>query len=143
MKSFADYKEHAAHCIYGMAVAPTSKRSNSSEDNVIREIVFAGGRNRYAGAGSSILRYPTEDVKKYLALCWTRDSISKEWLVIDRQFIDKQKGKSKARKQGADEGDLDRGDEYISTVDAGVAERKSFATAIREATIQHDTKGYA
>lgn len=143
LKSFADYKEHAAHCIYGMAVAPTSKRSNSSEDNVIREIVFAGGRNRYAGAGSSILRYPTEDVKKYLALCWTRDSISKEWLVIDRQFIDKQKERAKARKQGADEGDLDRGDEYISTVDAGVAERKSFATAIREATIQHDTKGYA
>ena len=50
LNSFEEYKAHAANCIYGMAIAPTSKRSNSSEDNVIREIVFAGGRNRFAGA---------------------------------------------------------------------------------------------
>lgn len=142
LKSFADYKEHAAHCIYGMAIAPTSKRSNSSEDNVIREIVFAGGRNRYAGAGSAILRYPTEDVKKYLALCWTKDSISSEWLSVDKQYYDELETNARARRGGGSAQKIDRGNHYIQIIDGGVQERKSFATAIREAVMQHDENGY-
>lgn len=142
LKSFADYKEHAAHCIYGMAIAPTSKRSNSSEDNVIREIVFAGGRNRYAGAGSAILRYPTEDVKKYLALCWTKDSISSEWLSVDKQYMDEMENNARARRGGGSAQKIDRGNHYIQVIDGGVQERKSFATAVREAVMQHDENGY-
>lgn len=143
LKSFAEYKEHAAHCIYGMAVAPTSKRNNSAEDNVIREIVFAGGRNRYAGAGTSILRYPTEDIKKYIALCWTRESISEEWLAIDKEFFDRSAKIAEARRQGGNGEKLDRGVHYIETVNNGVTDRKSFAKAIREATMQHNETGYA
>jgi len=142
LKSFADYKEHAAHCIYGMAIAPTSKRSNSSEDNVIREIVFAGGRNRYAGAGSAILRYPTEDVKKYLALCWTKDSISSEWLSVDKQYMDEMENNARARRGGGSAQKIDRGNHYIQVIDGGVQERKNFATAVREAVMQHDENGY-
>lgn len=142
LKSFVDYIEHAAHCIYGMAVAPTSKRSNSSEDNVIREIVFAGGRNRYAGAGSSILRYPTDDVRRYLALCWTKESISNEWLSVDKQFSEKQKKNTKERKGGANVRDLDRGTEYIQIIDGGVKEKNNFAMSIREAAMQHGDSGY-
>ncbi len=142
LKSFAEYKEHAAHCIYGMAIAPTSKRSNSSEDNVIREIVFAGGRNRYAGAGSAILRYPTEDVKKYLALCWTKDSISTEWLSVDRQYMDELENIARARKGGGNVGKIDRGNHYIQIIDGGVQERKNFEVAVREAVMQHDENGY-
>lgn len=142
LKSFADYKEHAAHCIYGMAIAPTSKRSNSSEDNVIREIIFAGGRNRYAGAGSAILRYPTEDIRKYIALCWTRDSISTEWLAVDKQYMDEMETNAKIRKSGGNVSKIERGNHYIQIIDAGVQERRSFACAIRESVIQHDESGY-
>lgn len=142
LKSFADYKEHAAHCIYGMAIAPTSKRSNSSEDNVIREIVFAGGRNRYAGAGSAILRYPTEDVRKYLALCWTKDSISSEWLAVDNQYIDELENNARERRGGGSAKKIDRGKHYIEVIDGGVQERKNFACAIRDAVMQHDENGY-
>lgn len=143
LKSFADYKEHAAHCIYGMAVAPTSKRSNSSEDNVIREIVFAGGRNRYAGAGSAILRYPTEDIRKYLALCWTKESISNEWLAVDKEFIKRMEDDAKARKNGANISKLDRGAHYVEVIDGGARERKNYAVVIRESAMQHDANGYS
>ena len=93
-----------------MAVAPTSKRSNSSEDNVIREIVFAGGRNRYAGAGSAILRYPTEDIRKYLGLCWTKQSVSNEWLIVDRQYKKMAKDDAKRRRSGVSVEKKERGE---------------------------------
>jgi hypothetical protein len=143
LKSFASYKEHAAHCIYGMAIAPTSKRSNSSEDNVIREIVFAGGRNRYAGAGSAILRYPTDDVKKYLALCWTKDSISSEWLAVDSLYYKVLKDNARARRSGGNAKKIDRGKHYIEIIDAMVHDRENgFAGEIRDAVMQHDENGY-
>ena len=142
LNSFAEYKAHAANCIYGMAVAPTSKRSNSSEDNVIREIVFAGGRNRFAGAGSAMLVYPTEDVKKYLALTWTRESITDEWLEIDRRFADEQKTNRNMRRQGYQVAELDRGSHYASVVDMGFEERRPFSSAIRNLCYEFDANGY-
>ena len=142
LNSFAEYKEHAANCIYGMAIAPTSKRSNSSEDNVIREIVFAGGRNRFAGAGSSMLIYPTEDVKKYLALTWTKESISDEWLEVDRRFADEQKTNKNMRKQGYQVPELDRGNHYVQIINEGVSERRPFASAIRNLCFEFDANGY-
>lgn len=142
LNSFAEYKEHAANCIYGMAIAPTSKRSNSSEDNVIREIVFAGGRNRFAGAGSSMLVYPTEDVKRYLALTWTKESISDEWLEVDRRFADELKTNRNMRRQGYQVAELDRGDHYIQIINEGFTERRPFASAIRNLCFEFDANGY-
>lgn len=142
LNSFAEYKAHAANCIYGMAIAPTSKRSNSSEDNVIREIVFAGGRNRFAGAGSSMLIYPTEDVKKYLALTWTKESISDEWLEVDRRFADEQKTNRNMRRQGYQVAELDRGDHYVQVINEGFSERRPFASAIRNLCFEFDANGY-
>ena len=39
------------------------RRNYSSEDNVIRELCKDGGRNRYCGAGTSMLIYPFDDVR--------------------------------------------------------------------------------
>lgn len=142
LNSFAEYKTHAANCIYGMAIAPTSQRSNSSEDNVIREIVFAGGRNRFAGAGSSMLIYPTEDVKRYLALTWTKESITDDWLEIDRRFADEQRTNRNMRRQGYQVAELDRGDHYLKIINEGFAERRPFATAIRNLCFEFDANGY-
>lgn len=142
LNSFAEYKAHAANCIYGMAIAPTSKRSNSSEDNVIRDIVYAGGRDRFAGAGSSLLIYPTEDVKKYLALTWTKESISNEWLEIDRRFVDEQKTNRNMRRQGYQVAEMDRGDHYIKVINEGFSERRPFASAIRNLCFEFASNGY-
>ena len=46
------YKQHAADCIYAQALSAVSARSNSSEDNVIRQLAANNGRSRYCGAGS-------------------------------------------------------------------------------------------
>lgn len=78
--------KHAASCIYAQSIGPTNKRSNSSEDNVIRRICAERGRNRYAGAGSSMLIYPREAVKKYIALSWTKKTVTDTWLAYDSAY---------------------------------------------------------
>lgn len=130
LNSFEEYKEHAANCIYGMAIAPTSQRSNSSEDNVIGAIVKGGGRNRFAGAGTSMLIYPTEDIENYLTLNWTRDTISKEWLSVDRRYAAERDVVKKARAQGTQVNDIDRGEHYTRVVDEGKLEGDIFCRNI-------------
>lgn len=111
-----EYLQHAANCIYSMAIAPTSSRSNSSEDNVIRDILAQKGRNRYAGAGTSMLVYPVKDVKRYLALKWTDEIISKEWVTIDRAYGAEQENNRLRRDAGAPRVQLDRGKHYTDMV---------------------------
>ena len=80
------YKQHAADCIYAQALSAVSARSNSSEDNVIRQLAANNGRSRYCGAGSSCLEYPKDDVQRYVALSWANEAISGEWTEIDREY---------------------------------------------------------
>lgn len=142
LNSFEEYIQHAADSIYAMAIAPTSKRSNSSEDNVIREIIYAGGRNRYAGAGCSILDFPTKDIKKYLSLTWAKDSVSDEWLEIDKRFADEQRTNKEMRRQGYQVPELDRGKHYIQVVNDGFHENRPFESAIRNLCMEYDESGY-
>lgn len=119
LTNFSDYIDHAANCIYAQSIAPTSKRSNSSEDNVIGEVVKAGGRNRYCGAGSSLLEYPVDDVVKYLTLNWAKDSISSEWLDIDREYKKKHKDFLKQKRMGLKVSEVNRTHHYIEQVEMG------------------------
>lgn len=86
LNSFAQYLDHAANCIYAQSIGPMNKRSNSSEDNKIRALIREAGRNRYAGAGASVLKYPFEDVRKFVALQWAKECVSKQWLVYDMEY---------------------------------------------------------
>ena len=129
--SFGDYLDHSAYCIYAQSIAPTSKRSNSSEDNVIGEVVREGGRNRYCGAGSSIVEYPLEDVERYLTLIWARDNISTEWLEADREFKKKQKEYLQRKREGIPSTPVDRIQQYITTVDEGY-KQKPFLTGVSD-----------
>lgn len=141
LDSFVDYQQHAANCIYGMAIAPTSARSNSQEDNIIRETVSAGGRNRYAGAGTSLLIYPTEDIKQYLALNWTKETISKEWLEIDKEYKIQKKDSKQRQLSGYPVPDIDRGKHYISVVKTQHSANKFFANAIVNLCVNYDKSG--
>ena len=80
------YLDYAADAIYAQAISPMSRRSNSSEDNVIREICGSNGRSRYCAAGVSVLEYPFADVRDYVALHWAKRSISQQWLEIDDMY---------------------------------------------------------
>ncbi|MBR3358685.1 MAG: hypothetical protein IKG46_12780 [Solobacterium sp.] len=141
LNSFEEYKDHAANCIYGMAIAPTSIRSNSSEDNVIREIIASKGRTRFAGSGTSLLIYPTDDVKHYIGLKWTKESISNEWLKMDEEFNQKYREYQKAKENGVQMEPIDRGTEYINAVNEGM-EESAFLRAVRSANIEYDKNGY-
>ena len=142
LNSFAEYQEHAANCIYGMAIAPTSKRSNSSEDNVIREIVYNGGRNRFAGSGSSLLIYPYDDVKKYLTLRWAKESITDEWLEVDNQYHEEQETNRSKRHEGVAVAELKRYIHYVKAIDREAAERKPFGSSIRNLCISYEPDGF-
>lgn len=86
LPSHEAYLDHAAETIFAQALSAVSSRSNSSEDNIIRNLAASNGRSRYCGAGSSYLEYPIEDVQRYIGLNWAADNISEEWLELDSQY---------------------------------------------------------
>lgn len=100
LNDFGQYLDHAAMCIYTQSIGPMNKRSNSSEDNTIRELCAERGRNRYAGAGSSSIVYPIKDVEEYIALNWTKQSVSDSWLQFDKLFEEKGKTKEARNRAG-------------------------------------------
>ncbi|MEI7579938.1 MAG: tubulin-like doman-containing protein [bacterium] len=141
LNSFNDYLRHAANCIYAQAISPMSKRSNSSEDNVIRELCLNEGRNRYCGAGSSLLRYPFEDIKKYIAKNWAKDCVSKQWLEIDNDFKKLLKQTQNMREVGLNVGQTERGKHYIDSVNFGVTNNKAFDIVISNSCLNFDEEG--
>lgn len=139
--SFQAYLSHAASCIYAQSIAPTSKRSNSSEDNVIRDLCKAGGRNRYCGAGSSMIIYPVDDVKEYLALTWLRDNISTDWLKIDAQFRKELEATQKARRKGLSVPTMNRMRHYVTAIDMGAENNAPFEASVRSQCMDYDKTG--
>jgi hypothetical protein len=83
---FEDRLQHAADCIYAQAIGPMNARSNSSEDNTIRDLIGSGGRNRYCGAGTSRLEYPRKDILDYVSLNWAKKVVSEKWLYFDHEI---------------------------------------------------------
>lgn len=89
LSSFEEYKRLAKESVISLALEETSRRINSSEDNIIKELcreIGQGGCNRYCGMGTSKLVYPYEDIITYMADVWALDSLDSEWLKYDRTF---------------------------------------------------------
>lgn len=118
LPSFESYKEHAANCIYAQSIGSISAKSNSSEDNVILNLVAARGRNRYCGAGSAILEYPYEDVREYIALKWAQNSMSQHWLAADQVVEDKKRAHQRKLDEGYTDAEFDDIQEYIDAVES-------------------------
>lgn len=130
LNDFNQYLDHAANCIYSQSIGPMNKRSNSSEDNTIRELCAEQGRNRYAGAGSSMLIYPVDDVKEYIALKWTQECVSDQWLVFDRMYKEKCINNSEMRSQGYAVKDANAAIDYIESVEQMSKQKNPFAMSI-------------
>ena len=89
LSSFDEYKRLAKESVISLALKETSRRINSSEDNIIKELcrkIGQGGCNRYCGMGTSKLVYPYEDIVTYMADVWALNSLDSEWLKYDRTF---------------------------------------------------------
>lgn len=141
LNNFNQYLDHAANCIYSQSIGPMNKRSNSSEDNTIRELCAQRGRNRYAGAGCSMLVYPVEDVKEYIALKWAEQTVSAQWLKFDRIYLGKLKEWQKQRSQGIVVQEIGAADDYIQTVETLDSQKDPFAISILAQCSEYDETG--
>ena len=141
LNSFNQYLDHAANCIYAQSIGPMNKRSNSSEDNTIRRLCAERGRNRYAGAGSSMLVYPFDDVKEYIALNWAKECVSKQWLVFDNSYKMLLKQNAARRNKGISVVDVNPATNYITTVETMSNNKDPFARAIVNACSIFDEDG--
>lgn len=141
LDSFAGYKDHAATCIYTQSLGPMSKKSNSREDNVLREVIKNDGRNRYAGAGASRLVYPWQHLRDFVAYKWADQALSKQWLTFDDQIRERREALAKQREQGFAAQDLDQGTEFIGLLEAAANAKDPFARAIRNQCLIFDEEG--
>lgn len=142
LNSFNQYLDHAANCIYSQSIGPMNKRSNSSEDNTIRELCAERGRNRYAGAGSAMLIYPREDVKEFISLNWAKECVSKQWLVFDEMYKEKCAENAEMRAQGYSVKDLPASVDYIESINQMAKQKNPFAMAIEKSCAIYDEGGY-
>jgi len=141
LDSFTTYLDHAATCIYTQSIGPMSKKSNSREDNVLREVIKNDGRNRYAGAGASRLVYPWAHVRDFVARQWADLALSTQWMQFDDQFRDRREALAKQRESGFSARELDRGIEFIGAVDSAAANKEPFARAIQSQCLAYDEDG--
>jgi hypothetical protein len=141
LDAFTTYLDHAATCIYTQSIGPMSKKSNSREDNVLREVIKNDGRNRYAGAGASRLVYPWTHVRDVVAYQWASLALSTQWLQFDDQFLDRQEGLMKQRERGFAARDLDRATEFVAAVDSAATNKEPFARAIQAQCLAYDEDG--
>ena len=77
MPSMGQYQDYAAHSIYELCMGPMSSKAASKEDNIHREFLDDKklSRNRFCGAGASVLRYPYEEIRNYVAYEWMEKQI--------------------------------------------------------------------
>lgn len=87
------YVEQAALALYEQNVGPMMADAFSIEDNIIKELSNPGnyGRNRFGGIGAGKIRYPYEDIVRYVAFDWAKDAIGGEgeaakWSLYDNKF---------------------------------------------------------
>ena len=141
LDSFATYLDHAATCIYTQSIGPMSKKSNSREDNVLREVIKNDGRNRYAGAGASRLVYPWTHVRDVVGLRWANLALSDQWLQFDDQYRDRLDGLAKQREQGYAVHDLDIAVEFTGAIEENAKNKAPFARAVQSQCLAYDEEG--
>jgi hypothetical protein len=141
LDSFATYLDHAATCIYTQSIGPMSKKSNSREDNVLREVIKNDGRNRYAGAGASRLVYPWAHVRDVVGLRWADLALSEQWLQFDYQYKDRLEALARQRELGYVAHDLDIATEFIGAIEENAANKAPFARSVQSQCLAYDEDG--
>ena len=77
MITLNQYIDYAAQSLYEQNIGPMRSKASSMEDNVLKLCISPEklGRCRFGGTGASVLRYPYESVRDYIALNWARVAI--------------------------------------------------------------------
>ena len=127
MLTLDQYKAFAAQSLYEQNIGPMQKDAFSIEDNIIKEFANGDnlGRNRFGGIGASILRYPYEDIVKYVAYskaiaCIGDGETVGEWLKYDKAY-EKERAEFKKRRAYTKDKAPNRGEVYVRKVNDGKA----------------------
>ena len=77
MGTIAQYREYVAQSIYSQNISVLSKKASSQEDNILKLCLAEDkkGRCRFGSTGAAILRYPYEEIVRYVALSLAQKSI--------------------------------------------------------------------
>ena len=86
MNTRENYIQQAIDAIHLQLLSPLKGKINGQANNNVRAIDNTQGRGRYASMGSATLRYPYEDIVRYLALRWAAFGLDDQWLAVDRQW---------------------------------------------------------
>ena len=120
MINVGQYIKQAAHALYQQNIGPMQKDAFSMEDNIIKEMSAPGmyGRNRFGGIGAGTLRYPYEDIVRFVAYDWAKGAIGGEgeaakWSKYDHEFERKIR---EARKKGLSETECPKRGEVYTTM---------------------------
>lgn len=124
LTSIGQYIKQAALALYEQNVGPMMKNAFSVEDNIIKELSNPGnyGRNRFGGIGAGAIRYPYEDIVRYVAYDWAKDAIGGEgeaakWTRYDKKYELK---KAEETKRGIPSSEQSKIREvYVSEIDTG------------------------
>lgn len=141
LDSFDSYLTHAANCIYTLSLSQMSRKSNSREDNVMRELIKHDGRNRYAGAGASRLFYPWRHLRDFVGLKWAGEALSEQWLTFDNEVKKRKEAVAKQRAEGFAAKDIEVGKMFIELVQTFADNKDPYARTIQNQCLQYDADG--
>ncbi len=85
-----------------------------------------------------MLIYPYEDVREYIALNWTKECVSSQWLVFDRMYKEKCLANAEMRAQGLNRRDINASVDYIESINQMAKQKDPFALSIEKSL--HDLR---
>lgn len=138
MTTLPQYIDYASQSLYEQNIGPMHTKASSVEDNILKLCINPDklGRCRFAGAGASVLRYPHDDIRNYIALNWARasiigsssdDRLSEEerkdllensWLQYDEKFKTEHKAWDE-NPGSSNKNEPTRSGVYMSTIESG------------------------
>ena len=142
MINVSQYIEQAARALYQQNIGPMQKDAFSMEDNIIKEMSAPGmyGRNRFGGIGAGTIKYPYDDIVKYIAYDWAMNAIGGEgeaakWSKYDNEYEVKIRD---ARKKGLSDTECPtRGEIYVTKMNAST---DNFSKDLRAKFLGHANK---
>ncbi len=155
MSNLGQYQDYAAHSIYELFIGPMSAKAASKEDNIHKEFLDDKklSRNRFGGAGASVVKYPYEQIRDYIAYEWmekqligfTSDQISEAdskaivaggWLVYDKKYFEdiKEYNNNPSGKEQPDRADI-----YVRSIEGGTDD---LSKKLREIYIDRKNEKY-
>lgn len=152
MESLSQYEELVSRCIYEQNISILSKKASSQEDNVIKTFIDPEllGRSRFGSVGASVLRYPYEEIRDYVAYTWAEknilgvrningvsneDLVKNTWIACDKEY----RQLEKEYENGVINNKPERGTEYLNSIDSSASD---FAMEIKDRQIHKKYEKY-